>query len=169
VFTPIGRPQITARGSLPLPSSSPNQSRSLPEGRRNLAFGLFYTGYGVWSLIGSVATGLLYEYSRAALVVFAVAVELASLPIFVWRLGSVFAERERTETAGVNEESQKEERPMKIKKKSDQPPGKSVPSESDLGQKEAELEKASEEELRHMGDAKAAQAARKQKEKKKSK
>jgi hypothetical protein len=58
---------------------------------------------------------------------------------------------------------------MKIKKKSDQPTGKSVPPDSDLGQKEAELEKASEEELRHMGDAKAAQAARKQKEKKKSK
>jgi hypothetical protein len=58
---------------------------------------------------------------------------------------------------------------MKSKKKSDQPPPrKSVPSGADLGQKEAELEKASEEELRHMGDAKAAQAA-KQKEKKKSK
>ena len=57
---------------------------------------------------------------------------------------------------------------MKSKKKSDQPPRKSVPSGPDLGQKEAELEKASEEELRHMGDAKAAQAA-KQKEKRKSK
>ena len=33
----------------------------LPEGRRNLAFGLFYTGYGVGWLIGSIATGLLYE------------------------------------------------------------------------------------------------------------
>jgi hypothetical protein len=58
---------------------------------------------------------------------------------------------------------------MKGKKKSDQPSRKSVPSGADLGQKEAELEKASEEELRHMGDAKAAQAARKQKEKQKSK
>ena len=58
---------------------------------------------------------------------------------------------------------------MKGKKKSGQPPRKSVPSEADLGQKEAEVEKASEEELRHMGDAKAAQVARKQKEKKKSK
>ena len=58
---------------------------------------------------------------------------------------------------------------MKSKRKSDQLPSTSVPSEADLGQEEAELEKASKEELRHMGDAKVAQAARKQKEKKKSK
>jgi len=31
-------------------------------------------------LVGSVATGLLYEQSRVALVVFAVVVQLASLP-----------------------------------------------------------------------------------------
>jgi hypothetical protein len=58
---------------------------------------------------------------------------------------------------------------MKTKKKSGHPPRKLVPRGADLGQKEAGLEKASEEELRHMGDAKAAQAARKQKEKQKSK
>ena len=58
---------------------------------------------------------------------------------------------------------------MKTKKKSGQRPRKLVPPGTDLGQKEAGLEKASEEELRHMGDAKAAQAARKQKEKQKSK
>jgi predicted MFS family arabinose efflux permease len=40
-------------------------------------------GYGVGWLIGSVATGLLYEQSRLALVVFAVVVQLASLPLFV--------------------------------------------------------------------------------------
>ncbi len=55
----------------------------LPEGRRNLAFGLFYAGYGVGWLVGSIAAGLLYEQSRAALVVFAVVVQLASLPVFV--------------------------------------------------------------------------------------
>jgi predicted MFS family arabinose efflux permease len=55
----------------------------LPEGKRNLAFGLFYTGYGVGWLIGSVATGLLYEQSRMALVVFAVFAQLISLPLFV--------------------------------------------------------------------------------------
>ena len=55
----------------------------LPEGERNLAFGLFYTGYGVRWLIGSVVTGLLYEQSRVALVVFAVLAQLISLPLFV--------------------------------------------------------------------------------------
>jgi MFS family permease len=55
----------------------------LPEGRRNLAFGLFYLGYGGGWLVGSVTTGLLYDRSRLALVIFAVAVQLASLPFFV--------------------------------------------------------------------------------------
>ena len=59
----------------------------LPEGQRNLAFGLYYAGYGVGWLIGSVATGLLYEHSRIALIVFAIVIQLASLPVFViaWR------------------------------------------------------------------------------------
>ena len=55
----------------------------LPEGRRNFAFGLFYGGYGVGWLIGSIATGLLYEQSRLALVIFAAAAQIASVPIFV--------------------------------------------------------------------------------------
>ncbi len=55
----------------------------LPEGERNLAFGLFYSGYGIGWLIGSVATGLLYDQLRVALVVFAVAAQLISLPLFV--------------------------------------------------------------------------------------
>ena len=55
----------------------------LPEGQRNLAFGLYYAGYGVGWLVGSIATGLLYEHSRLALVVFAIAVQLASLPVFI--------------------------------------------------------------------------------------
>ena len=54
----------------------------LPEGKRNLAFGLFYAGYGVGWLIGSIAAGLLYEQSRFALIAFAVIAQLASLPIF---------------------------------------------------------------------------------------
>ncbi len=56
----------------------------LPEGQRNLAFGLYYAGYGVGWLIGSIATGLLYEQSRAGLVVFGVAIQLTSWPIFVF-------------------------------------------------------------------------------------
>ncbi len=54
----------------------------LPEGKRNLAFGLFYTGYGAGWLIGSIVTGLLYEQSRPALVIFAIIAQLASLPLF---------------------------------------------------------------------------------------
>jgi predicted MFS family arabinose efflux permease len=55
----------------------------LPEGKRNLAFGLFYTGYGGGWLIGSVTTGLLYRHSIPAVIAFAVGVQLASLPLFV--------------------------------------------------------------------------------------
>jgi MFS family permease len=54
----------------------------LPERQRNFAFGLFYAGYGVGWLVGSVVTGLLYEHSLSAMVVFAVAAQLAALPIF---------------------------------------------------------------------------------------
>jgi len=55
----------------------------LPEHKRGLAFGLFYTGYGVGWLVGSIAVGLLYAQSHAAVVVFAVAAQLLSLPFFV--------------------------------------------------------------------------------------
>jgi MFS family permease len=55
----------------------------LPKGRRNLAFGLFYAGYGCGWLVGSVAMGLLYDYSRIALVAVVVIAQLASLPLFV--------------------------------------------------------------------------------------
>jgi MFS family permease len=55
----------------------------LPEGRRNYAFGLFYIGYGAGWLVGSIAAGLLYERSPVGLVVFAVTVQLASVPLFV--------------------------------------------------------------------------------------
>ncbi|HKH70802.1 MAG TPA: MFS transporter [Vicinamibacterales bacterium] len=55
----------------------------LPEGQRNLAFGVFYLGYGGGWLLGSITTGLLYDRSRLALVVFAVIVQLVSIPLFV--------------------------------------------------------------------------------------
>jgi MFS family permease len=55
----------------------------LPEGRRNLAFGLFYVGYGCGWLIGSVAAGLLYKHSTVALIVFSATVQLISLPFFM--------------------------------------------------------------------------------------
>lgn len=54
----------------------------LPEGRRNLAFGLFYLGYGAGWLVGSVTAGLLYERSLPFLIAFSVAAQLASIPVF---------------------------------------------------------------------------------------
>jgi predicted MFS family arabinose efflux permease len=56
----------------------------LPEDKRNLAFGLLYTGYGSGWLVGSIIMGLLYQQSRLALVVFAIAAQLASVPLFIW-------------------------------------------------------------------------------------
>jgi MFS family permease len=55
----------------------------LPKGRRNLAFGLYYAGYGVGWAVGSVAAGLLYEQSHVALVILAMGIQLASLPLFM--------------------------------------------------------------------------------------
>lgn len=55
----------------------------LPQGKRNLAFGVFYLGYGGGWLAGSAITGLLYDQSRWALVAFAVAAQLLSIPFFV--------------------------------------------------------------------------------------
>ncbi len=54
----------------------------MPEGKRNLAFGLFYVGYGFGWLFGSVTTGLLYGVSLYLLVAFSAASQLISLPFF---------------------------------------------------------------------------------------
>jgi len=55
----------------------------LPERKRGLAFGLFYAGYGLGWLVGSIAVGLLYQRSHLALVSFAVAAQLCALPFFI--------------------------------------------------------------------------------------
>jgi MFS family permease len=55
----------------------------LPEGRRSLAFGLFYTGYGAGWLAGAAAAGVLYERSRLALVVFSASIQVLSVPVFL--------------------------------------------------------------------------------------
>jgi MFS family permease len=55
----------------------------LPEGKRNLAFGLFYAGYGVGWLVGSVTTGLLYKHSVPAVIGVSIGVQLISIPLFV--------------------------------------------------------------------------------------
>ena len=54
----------------------------LPEHRRGLAFGLFYTGYGCGWLVGSAAVGLLYEHSHLGVVIFAMGAQFISLPLF---------------------------------------------------------------------------------------
>jgi hypothetical protein len=56
------------------------------------------------------------------------------------------------------------QKPPKRKQKPHKRSLKPSRPDADLGQSEAALEKASEEELKHMGDAEAAQAARKQKQ-----
>lgn len=56
----------------------------LPKGRRNFAFGIFYTGYGVGWLVGSVAVGLLYDVSVVAVIAFSMVVQLASIPVFLF-------------------------------------------------------------------------------------
>ena len=65
----------------------------LPKGRRNFAFGIFYTGYGVGWLVGSIATGLLYDVSVAAVIVFSMVVQLGSIPLFLFARRSEMAER----------------------------------------------------------------------------
>lgn len=55
----------------------------LPKGSRSLAFGLFYAGYGVGWLAGSVVIGLLYDRSLPLLIGFSVMLQLASLPLFL--------------------------------------------------------------------------------------
>lgn len=54
----------------------------LPEGKRSLAFGLFYTGYGCGWLIGSIVAGLLYNYSLLGLAIYACIIQLCSIPVF---------------------------------------------------------------------------------------
>jgi MFS family permease len=55
----------------------------LPEGKRNLAFGLFYTGYGAGWLVGSTTAGLMYSYSLIFVVAFSIIAQIISLPLFI--------------------------------------------------------------------------------------
>jgi MFS family permease len=56
----------------------------LPKGQRNFAFGIFYTGSGGGWLVGSIATGLLYNVSVNAVIGFSMAVQLGSIPIILF-------------------------------------------------------------------------------------
>ncbi len=67
----------------------------LPEGRRNLAFGLFYAGYGVGWLVGSTATGLLYDRSVPAVIAFSMVAQGAALVVFIFARRAERVERAR--------------------------------------------------------------------------
>jgi MFS family permease len=59
----------------------------LPADRRSTGFGVFDTGFGFAWFLGSAVMGLLYGRSILAVVIFSVALQLASLPVLVvaWR------------------------------------------------------------------------------------
>lgn len=52
--------------------------------KRGSAFGAFNAAYGVLWFLGSVAMGLLYDYSLFALVAFGITAQLAAAVFFVW-------------------------------------------------------------------------------------
>ena len=54
----------------------------VPAERRSSAYGLFTAAYGIAWFVGSAAMGFLYDISIPAVVIFSVALELASLPVF---------------------------------------------------------------------------------------
>ena len=56
----------------------------MPRGKRSLAFGLFYAGYGCGWLLGSVAAGFLYQHSHVELALFTFLVQLFSIPLFIF-------------------------------------------------------------------------------------
>ncbi len=56
----------------------------LPEGKRNFAFGIFYTGYGAGWLVGSIVTGLLYQVSVVGVIIFSMIVQLGCIPVLLF-------------------------------------------------------------------------------------
>ena len=54
-----------------------------PIERRGFAYGVFNTAYGAGWFLGSALMGLLYEYSISYLILFAVVMELMSIPLFL--------------------------------------------------------------------------------------
>jgi len=53
----------------------------VPMDRRGAAYGIFNTGYGVFWFLGSALMGVLYDTSVPALIMFSVAMQLASVPL----------------------------------------------------------------------------------------
>ncbi len=55
----------------------------VPANRRGSAYGIFNAGYGLFWFLGSALIGILYDISIPWLVIFSVAAQLASIPVFL--------------------------------------------------------------------------------------
>lgn len=55
----------------------------VPINRRGASYGIFNTGYGVFWFLGSALMGILYDTSISSLIIFSVAMQLASIPLFL--------------------------------------------------------------------------------------
>jgi predicted MFS family arabinose efflux permease len=60
----------------------------IPTDKRSTAFGVFDTGFGVAWFAGSWLMGVLYGKSIPAVIAFSVALQLLSLPIFLFIKGT---------------------------------------------------------------------------------
>jgi MFS family permease len=56
----------------------------VPMDRRGSAYGIFNTGYGLAWFLGSALMGILYDQSVSFLVAFSIALQLISIPLFLW-------------------------------------------------------------------------------------
>src|SRR3990172_3862687 len=56
----------------------------VPANRRASAYGIFNAGYGLLWFVGSAVMGLLYDLSLPVLILFSVAAQLASVPVFLF-------------------------------------------------------------------------------------
>lgn len=56
----------------------------VPAQRRGSAFGIFNTGYGLAWFAGSALMGVLYDYSRGALILVSMVLQLAAIPALIW-------------------------------------------------------------------------------------
>ncbi len=56
----------------------------VPAQRRGSAFGVFNTGYGLAWFAGSALMGMLYDYSKGALIVVSMVLQLAAIPALIW-------------------------------------------------------------------------------------
>lgn len=58
-------------------------AQMVPADKRGSAYGVFNGGYGLFWFSGSVLMGVLYDWSISSLIVFSVAIQLASLPLLL--------------------------------------------------------------------------------------